>query len=146
MLDRFFKEKDQIYKDLARGKLQVFPGILQFINHLTTYGYQKSVASSGTLDKILFSLNVTGIKQYFSIVTSSDEVEYGKPAPDLFLLTAQKMGIDPKHCLVIEDSLAGIEAGISAGMFTVGITNTFSRENLGRSNPNLIIQNVMELT
>ena len=55
----------------------------------------------------------------FSVVVTAEEVEHGKPAPDLFLLAAQRMGVAPAHCLVFEDSLLGIEAAERAGMGAV---------------------------
>jgi HAD superfamily hydrolase (TIGR01509 family) len=75
------------------------------------------VASSSQPDRIKTSLQITGLYQKFSPnIFSSSMVSRGKPAPDLFLYAAQKMGVDPKDCVVIEDSPAGIKAAQSAGM------------------------------
>ena len=146
VLAKIYIEKDEVYKNLAKNKLRPFSGISQFINFCHTYNFRISVGSSGTLNKISFSLKESGLDQYFDVITSADEVKHGKPEPDLFLLTAKKMQIDPKDCLVVEDSLSGIIAGNKAGMYTVGITNTFSRDKLKKADPKLIIDNVMELT
>ena len=75
------------------------------------------VASSSQPDRIKTSLQITGLYQKFSPnIFSSSMVSRGKPAPDLFLYAAEKMGVDPKDCVVIEDSPAGIKAAQSAGM------------------------------
>jgi HAD superfamily hydrolase (TIGR01509 family) len=82
----------------------------------------KCVASSGVPEKIRNSLKVTGLKDYFTDdhIFSASMVEHGKPAPDLFLLAAKRIGFLPENCIVIEDSLAGVQAGVAAGMRTFG--------------------------
>lgn len=145
LLEKFYTEKDEIYKRIAKGKLKCIEGIPQFLDHCLNYNISISVASSGTLEKIYFSLQETDLLKYFTTISSSDEVVYGKPSPDLFVLTAKKMDIHPENCLVLEDSISGIIAGNNAGMITVGITNTFSREKLAEANPSLIIDNVLDL-
>lgn len=75
------------------------------------------VATSSSPPRVKWSLALTGLTDYFgSAVFTASEVENGKPAPDLFLHTAQQMGVDPARCLVIEDSLPGVHAGLAAGM------------------------------
>ena len=79
------------------------------------------VASSGTPTKIQNSLTKTGLIKYFDgNLFSFDQVENGKPAPDLFLFAADQMGVEPARTLVVEDSKAGVMAGVSAGMTVVG--------------------------
>lgn len=147
VLKNIYSEKDEIYRDLARGNLQAFDGVEDLIKNCLEKEIKIAVASSGALSKILFSLNETGLKKYFSNITSSDEVKLdrGKPFPDLFLLSAKKLNINPKKCLVIEDSLSGIKASKSAQMYSVGVTNTFSTDKLEKVNPDLIVSNVSEL-
>ncbi len=77
----------------------------------------RCVASSSELEKIHLSLGLTGLADYFGAhVYSAEQVQNGKPAPDLFLFAAERLGMAPQHCLVIEDSLPGATAGIRAGM------------------------------
>jgi HAD superfamily hydrolase (TIGR01509 family) len=81
----------------------------------------KCVASSTTLDRIRVSLEVTGLLRYFEPnLFSASEVARGKPAPDLFLYVAAKMGVAPSECIVVEDSPAGVAAAHAAGMLPVG--------------------------
>ena len=84
----------------------------------------RCVASSSNLDRIRLSLQLTGLAPMFDddLVFSAQMVENGKPAPDLFLFAADKMGADPAGCVVIEDSPHGVTAGVSAGMTVVGLT------------------------
>ena len=79
------------------------------------------VASSGTPEKIANSLRVTHLAKYFeNNIFSAAMVANGKPAPDLFLFAAKKMGVRPEHCVIIEDSISGVRAGVSAAMRVFG--------------------------
>jgi HAD superfamily hydrolase (TIGR01509 family) len=79
------------------------------------------VASSGTHDRIRTALRVTGLlPQFEGRIFSATDVEHGKPAPDLFLHAAARMGAAPERCVVVEDSPAGVQAGLAAGMTVQG--------------------------
>ena len=79
------------------------------------------VASSSDVDRVSFSLSLTGLAAHFDArLYTSQMVERGKPAPDLFLYAAEKMGFDPRRTLVIEDSVSGVKAGKAAGMTVWG--------------------------
>lgn len=107
-----------ITRDLFAQGLQPTLGIGDFLKRLSQ---PRCVASSSHPDRIAFSLKKTGIAHYFGdAVYSSSMVKRGKPAPDLFLFAADKMGVDPKRCVVIEDSSFGIEGAIAAGMTAFG--------------------------
>ena len=84
--------------------------------------YPRCVASSSTPDRIALSLRVTGLGDLFERVFSSVEVQHGKPAPDLFLHAAAQMNASADHCVVIEDSLAGVQGARAAGMRVIGFT------------------------
>jgi HAD superfamily hydrolase (TIGR01509 family) len=81
----------------------------------------KCVASSATLDRILVSLDSTGLLRFFDPnIFSGNDVQRGKPAPDLFLHAAAKMAVHPGDCVVVEDSVVGVQAAVAAGMTAVG--------------------------
>ncbi|MFC4175380.1 HAD family hydrolase [Microvirga sp. GCM10011540] len=84
--------------------------------------YPRCVASSSVPERIALSLRVTGLADLFAHVFSAVEVPRGKPAPDLFLHAASRMGYQPAECLVVEDSLAGVQAARAAGMRVIGFT------------------------
>lgn len=83
--------------------------------------FAQCIATGGTKEKTAKKIEITGIRKYFDEknVFTADMVKKGKPAPDLFLLTAKTMGFKPDECIVIEDSLAGMKAGLTAGMLTI---------------------------
>ncbi|MCG7392340.1 HAD family hydrolase [Microvirga sp. ACRRW] len=84
--------------------------------------YPRCVASSSVPERIALSLRVTGLADLFENVFSATMVTRGKPAPDLFLLAAERMGAKREDCIVIEDSPAGVQAAIAAGMPVIGFT------------------------
>lgn len=84
--------------------------------------YPRCVASSSLPDRIALSLRITGLADLFDHIFSAAEVPHGKPAPDLFLHAAKRMGAEPVDCLVIEDSVAGVRAARAAGMRVIGFT------------------------
>lgn len=84
-------------------------------------GLKLAVASSTALPQVEHNLKTAGIYGYFDEIVSGHEVKNGKPAPDVFLLAAERIGTDPRKCFVFEDSLNGIRAGHAAGCHTVMI-------------------------
>jgi HAD superfamily hydrolase (TIGR01509 family) len=92
----------------------------------------KCVASSSTIDRVRLSLEITGLLRFFEPnIYSASDVPRGKPAPDLFLYVAGRMGVTPSQCLVVEDSPAGIAAATAAGMTSIGfVGGTHAGPNL----------------
>jgi HAD superfamily hydrolase (TIGR01509 family) len=93
------------------------------VERLARAGLPLAVASSAHRAVIDAALGALGIAGLFGAVVSSDEVAHGKPAPDVYLLAARELGVDPADCLVVEDSLNGVLAGRAAGMTVVLIPN-----------------------
>ena len=86
-------------------------------------GVVSCVASSSAPDRIARSLQLAGLSEWFGLrVFSASEVVRGKPAPDLFLYAAARMGVAPHRCAVVEDSIAGVQAAVSAGIPAIGFT------------------------
>lgn len=99
--------------------LRPIPGVREAMAALP---YPRCVASSSVPERIALSLRVTGLADLFDHVFSATEVPRGKPAPDLFLHAASRMGARPEDCVVIEDSVAGVQAALAAGMRVIGFT------------------------
>jgi HAD superfamily hydrolase (TIGR01509 family) len=124
--DELLEERQAEYFRAARGNLRVFPGVVAVLERLRARGVPMAVASSGRPQKIHFNLEQGRLMEFFDVVVSSLEVERGKPAPDLFLLAARRLGLDPEQCAVVEDSIVGIRAARSARMLTFGFTSSYS--------------------
>jgi HAD superfamily hydrolase (TIGR01549 family) len=103
-----------------RTELQEVQGARAFIQEFAWI--PQCIASSSSLDRLRLCLDVLGLASRFrDNVFSADMVERGKPHPDIFLLAAGRMGVPPQSCLVIEDSISGVRAGVAAGMTVVGL-------------------------
>jgi HAD superfamily hydrolase (TIGR01509 family) len=103
-------------------RLQPIPGVVAALDALDAAGIPYCVASSGDHERIRRGLRAAGLLDRFSddAIFSVDDVSQGKPAPDLFLHAAERMGFDPATTAVVEDSVAGVQAGVSAGMRVLG--------------------------
>jgi HAD superfamily hydrolase (TIGR01509 family) len=116
------------YQAVFARELAPVPGVIEALERITA---STCVASSGSHQKMEFTLGITGLLDRFAgRIYSVDEVERGKPAPDIFLYAADQMGVPPGRCAVIEDSVSGVTAGLAAGMavfaFAGGVTSSSS--------------------
>ncbi|MGW5663087.1 HAD family hydrolase [Streptomyces sp. NPDC003758] len=105
-------------------ELQPVAGVENVLEKLTADGVPFCVASSGSHDRIRVGHRTTGLDRWFGAgrVFSSQDVGRGKPAPDLFLYAAERMGVAPQRCVVVEDSPLGVQAAVAAGMDVYGFT------------------------
>ncbi len=100
-------------------QIPIMPGLVDLLEKLQDKKYPMAVASSSTPEIIDLILRRTNLKKYFRVIVSAQETGKSKPEPDVFLLTAEKLGINPANCLAIEDSENGIKAAQAAGMTCV---------------------------
>ena len=100
-------------------KIPVMPGLVDLLEKLQDKKYPMAVASSSTPEIIDLILDKTNLKNYFQVIVSAEQAGKSKPEPDVFILAAEKLGIQPANCLVVEDSENGIKAALAAGMTCV---------------------------
>jgi HAD superfamily hydrolase (TIGR01509 family) len=131
--DDLMSQREAEYFALARNSLRLFPGVSTVLDELGLRGARLAVASSSRPPKLQFNLAQAHVAEYFEVVCSSIEVARGKPAPDLFLRTAQRLGVKPQTCVVVEDSPYGIQAAIAAEMAAIGFTSSHDAEVLRSS-------------
>lgn len=105
---------------MATGNIVGIPGIAALVRMLADAGVPLAVASASRPDFIRLVLSSLEIESCFHHLTSGREVEHGKPAPDIFLLAATRLGVEPDRCVVIEDANNGVRAAKAAGMKCVG--------------------------
>ena len=127
-VEKICKDWEDMAYDKYKYEVKEKPGCKKFLEHLRSKGIKMGIATSNKrsmVDVVLKSLN---IKDFFEVITTSDEVKRGKPAPDVYLTTANLLNVEPKNCLVFEDVVAGIMAGKSAGMRVCAIEDDFTKE------------------
>lgn len=143
-LQQVQNEKWQLFQKLAKDGIPAIPGSLESIDTLLANKFTLGLASSAPLRIINLVIESLKIKDKFQAVVCTEEVKYGKPAPDIFLLAAEKLEIDPRNCVVIEDAASGIQAARAAGMKCIAITTTHKRQEL--EGADRIIDNFRELS
>ena len=125
------KRTYEIYLEMAPTQLRAFPGARDFVRACRAAGYRTALASSADPIKIEANLQIIGLPPSgWDGITTGEEVELKKPAPDIFLISAQKLGLRPAQCVVIEDAVNGIEAAKAAGMRCVAVAQTFPADLL----------------
>ncbi len=113
--------KERLFHEMLRGSLQPLPGVVKTLEALRKRGVKLAVASSSTKETIEIVLKALKIAHLFDAIASGEEVENSKPAPDVFLLAAQRLGVRPERCLAFEDSENGTIAASRAKMFCIAI-------------------------
>jgi len=106
---------------IQNGTLCFKPGAEKLLSFLKENGVKMAIASGSSVKLVLHNLKELGISDYFGAIAAGQEVEKGKPAPDVFLLAAERLGVKPEDCFVFEDSANGIRAGHAAGMRCIGV-------------------------
>lgn len=126
--------KEELYRELVRQSgVVILPGARELLEALQNEGIPAAVASSTPRANLDAIFAATNLDRFFQAVICGDDVTNGKPAPDVFLLAAKKLGLGPADCLVIEDAHAGIEAGLAAGMRVLAVATTNPLEDLHRA-------------
>ena len=103
-----------------------------------------AIASSAVIENLRLIVGSLGIESYFEAIITGREVTESKPSPQVFLLAAQRLGVEPANSIVFEDAVAGVKAAKSAGMHCVAITSTHSREKLAEAD--LIVDSLAEVS
>ena len=124
------KEKDETFQKLMENGIKSFPGVTTLIQSLKAHQFKLAIASSAPMENILMVTRSLKIDDSFDAIISGWEVTKGKPDPQTFLLAAERLGIETKNCVVIEDAISGVTASKRARMRCVAVTNTTSREEL----------------
>ncbi len=144
-VDDLLEERQLEYFRLAEGATDPFPGLPALLAQFRAEDVPMAVASSGRLAKIRYSLAQAGLDDCFDILCSATEVAQGKPAPDLFLLAAKRLGVAPSECAVIEDSVPGLQGAIAAGMRPLGFTSSHSASVLREAGAEITFESYDEL-
>jgi beta-phosphoglucomutase family hydrolase len=124
------REKEAIYRQKVAPNLKPLPGVLEKLATLHEYGVRIALASSAPIENVDLVIDNLNIRECFEVIVWGREVTEGKPSPQGFLLAAERLGVEPANCLVIEDSIAGVTAARRAGMKCLAVTNTHPRSKL----------------
>jgi beta-phosphoglucomutase family hydrolase len=128
------REKEEIYRSLVREHgIEPLPGIRDLLANLNAEGIPCAIGSSTERANLDALLDLMDVRRFYSAIVSGEEVEHGKPDPSIFLLAAERLGVAPSDCVVIEDAHVGIEAAHRAGMRVAAVATTHPVGELGRA-------------
>jgi beta-phosphoglucomutase family hydrolase len=122
LVSRISHEKETIYRNSYRPYICEIAGLRQLLDDIKANNVPCAAASNSPAGNVDMVLDELDIRQYFDAIVSRDQVNTGKPNPELFLTAAEKMGITPNKCVVLEDSVSGFKAANNAGMSLIAIT------------------------
>ena len=131
-LDELAQWKQRRFLEMIKQDQPIFESLPELVEKLSRR-YKLAVASGSFHPVIDEVLAIKNLREFFPVVVSAQDVVHGKPAPDIFLRAADLLQIRPNACCVIEDSAAGVEAALAAGMKVIAITNTLMADRLARA-------------
>lgn len=142
--DRYRSTRNKIYLESLKTNIPIFDGAKETIAELSKT-YKLGLVSSSSRVFVHFILKSTDLEKYFFTIITAEDVEKEKPAPDCFLLAAERLAVEPEECVVIEDAEKGILAAKNAGMKAIAIPNKSTSDN-DFSCANLILESIKSLT
>jgi len=128
-------EKEGLYRELSRGRLSPMAGLQRLIDQLKQDIIPVALATSAPQPNVTHTLAELNLAGAFPIIVRGDEVARGKPAPDVFIEAARRLGVASADCLVFEDAPMGIEAAQAAGMRVVALTTSFQAAHFEQLDP-----------
>src|SRR4051794_34764096 len=119
---RIGETKENYYRAAAEKGVQLLPGVRELLDGLYARGVRQAVGSSAPRGNLDLILRITDSRRYFDVIVGMEDTTRGKPDPQVFLVAAEKLGVAPSRCVVLEDAVAGVEAAKAGGMKCVAAT------------------------
>jgi beta-phosphoglucomutase len=142
---RIDDRKEAAFREILAADFPPMPGVQELLDSLHSAGFALGVGSSGPPENVDLVLDCLGNRTRWGAVVTATDVTRGKPDPQVFLIAAQRMGVSPSRCAVVEDAPAGIQAAKAAGMASIGMASTGrSREIL--SEADLVVDSLGQLS
>lgn len=152
LVKSFAKEKEAVYRDMCRKdseNIKLAPGAIEFLNYLQENNIPHTIATMSEKDNVDFYIEEFKLAKWFDIdkIVYADGTIPGKPAPDIYIKAAEKLGLKPEECIVIEDAISGIESAKNAGIGKIIAIASMESEDLYKKIPAVsqIIKNFNEI-
>ncbi len=129
-VDAMAHEKEETYRKIYAKYQKPILGLIPFLNLLKNHNKKIALCTAANKDNIYFTMDGLDLRKYFDVIVGADDVKHGKPHPECFLLSADKIKIPYNKCLVFEDMPKGAEAGSNAGMDIVMLTTSYTPKYL----------------
>jgi HAD superfamily hydrolase (TIGR01509 family) len=146
-IERDKKRTYELYVELVKGKLKPMPGAVEFVKACAERGLAIAVATSTDYIKMIANLRAIGLAEgVFGALVNGLDVERRKPFPDLFLEAARRLGVEPRNCWVVEDSVSGVQAAKAAGMRCLGLLTTDTEAAIRSKGADLIARDLAAIS
>ena len=129
-MERLAQRKEELFRELIAGKVEALPGAADLARRLREAGVPMAIVSSTPRANIDLILDSLGLVDAFAVVVGAEDTRRGKPHPEGFLAAAERLGVPPADCVVLEDAPAGVEGAKAAGMRCIGVATTRPPERL----------------
>ena len=136
-------QKELAFRQAIHNHLLPLPGVLAWLQHFKSWGWKQAVASSAPPENVEAVVDELGIRDFFDKLVTPGELP-GKPDPAVFLKVSRQLGISAHHCIVIEDSIPGVQAALRANMHCIAVTTTNPPEALTQAD--LVVSTLDQLT
>lgn len=141
----FDTQKELLYRELLRDHFPAMPGAGDLIGALHEAGFRLAIGSSGPPENVALVKQAIPHGRWITATVNGMDVQRGKPDPEVFLIAAKRLGLEPNRCAVVEDAPAGLQAARRAGMIAIGLTGTAGREVLA-AHAHLVVDCLSGLT
>jgi len=138
-------EKEALYRELCRPHLAAPRGLIALLEAARNNGILCGIATSAPKENVDFVLDGLNIRHYFKEIVDAGHVKHCKPDPEIYQVSAQRLGVPPAQCIVFEDAIAGIRSGNAAGMNVIAITTSYPAPILAEYKPAAIITSFTDL-
>ena len=121
-VDEMGLRKEELYRAAAGQGVELLPGVRDLLVALHAAGFKQAIGSSAPLVNVELILRITHSATFFDAISSAEDTQRGKPDPQVFQVAAQKLGVPPAQCVVVEDAVAGVQAAKAGGMKCVAVS------------------------
>jgi len=142
-MERLADWKEQRYREIVKERVELAPGVADLVQDLKRHGFRLAIGSSAPPENLNLFWDRLGLAQWFEARVTKEEIAQSKPSPETFLKAAEKLGLAPARCAVVEDAVPGVQAARAAGMPVVAVTTTRQREDLAQAD--CIVDSLSEL-
>jgi beta-phosphoglucomutase len=113
--------KEELYRAEAAKGVELLPGVRSLLEGLRDHGFKQAIGSSAPRHNLELILRLTRAEPFFQTIVAMEDTQRGKPDPEVFLVAAQRLGVEPGRCVVLEDAVAGVEAAKAGGMKCIAV-------------------------
>ena len=145
-LDRLNREKEEVYRDMYRSKIAPIAGLMELLQTAKKAGVKCAIGSSGCRENVEMIVEGLGIADLIDASISGSDVTHGKPHPEIFIKAYEALGLKAEECVVVEDAVNGIVAGVAAGCKCIAVTTTASAEILSEAGASMCFADYSTVT